>query len=114
MFNHLQTLHYDRIDTEIRRPCGVAPFPSCPEKTEPHATCHHFRKPGAYTPAHPHKTKRGGTLLPRSHRQYLDRYLRRAIKGDPELEEKLRKAGYRPRLRYLTERQMRILTYYIG
>lgn len=42
------------------------------------------------------------------------RYLRRAIKGDPELEEKLRKAGYRPRLRYLTERQMRILTYYIG
>lgn len=42
------------------------------------------------------------------------RYLRRAIKGDPALEAELHKAGYRPRLRYLTERQRRILEYYLG
>lgn len=39
--------------------------------------------------------------------------MRRLIKGDPELTEKLKKSGYKARSRYITKRQAELILYYL-
>lgn len=41
-------------------------------------------------------------------------HMRRWIKGDPELYEKLQKAGYKTRSKFINKRQANLILYYLA